>query len=164
MTTRVTFEVVGIPKPQGSKRPFKSRDGRVWMKESNELGHAQWRNAVSECAVRLADEHGVMLGPLRMDAIYRFPMPASRPKRDHAAGEVWRTAAPDRDKLDRAVCDALEASGLIRNDAQICAGESIKLEVTGWTGASITLTELAEPKPLGMMNSEHPTIFDEVQS
>jgi len=156
VTARVTFEVLGVPKPQGSKSAFRARDGRIMVKESNPLGHAQWRNAVSESAIRLADEHGVMVGPIRLDVVYRFPMPASRSRRDRLVGEVWKTTAPDRDKLDRCVCDALEAAGLIGNDALVCAGESIKVEVTGWTGASITLTELAEPKPRGVMNSEHP--------
>lgn len=108
--------------------------------EAGGLDHARWRNAVADAAKHIADaREGPMQGPLRLDVVYRFPMPASRPKAARSAGLAWKTTAPDRDKLDRAICDGLQASGLIGNDAQICAGESVKYEVVGWTGATITL-------------------------
>ena len=135
----ITFQVLGIPRPQGSKKAF-SANGRALMKESGGLDHARWRNAVAEAAKTAADAlSGPLSGPLRLDIEYRFPMPASRPKSARTAGRAWKTTAPDRDKLDRAICDGLQAAGLIGNDSQICAGESRKFEVTGWTGASITL-------------------------
>ena len=110
------------------------------MKEAGGLDHARWRNAVAAAAKNIADSlPGPLSGPLSLDVVYRFAMPASRPKSARSAGLAWKTTAPDRDKLDRAICDGLQASGLIGNDAQICAGESVKYEVVGWTGATITL-------------------------
>lgn len=135
----VTFAVVGIPRPQGSKKAF-SAGGRPMMKEAGGLEHARWRNAVSDAAKTIAETLPQPLsGPLRLDVEYRFPMPASRSKAVRTTGRAWKTTAPDRDKLDRAVYDALQASGLIANDALICAGESVKVEVTGWTGATISV-------------------------
>lgn len=44
----------------------------------------------------------------------------------------------------RAVGDALTDSGLIVDDARICELHATKIEVTGWTGASITIDTLEE--------------------
>ena len=141
----ITFDVVGIPRPQGSKKAF-SANGRAMLKEAGGLDHARWRNAVADAAKAIADTLPQPLsGPLRLDVQYRFTMPASRPKATRTAGQAWKTTAPDRDKLDRAICDAYQASGRITNDSQICAGESVKYEVTGWTGATITVTKLDTP-------------------
>ena len=138
----LTFQVVGTPRTQGSKKAY-SANGRAMLKEAGGLEHARWRNAVADAAKTIADTMPQPLsGPLRLDVVYRFTMPASRPKATRTAGQAWKTSAPDRDKLDRAICDALQASGLITNDSQICAGESMKYEVTGWTGCSITVTML----------------------
>ena len=135
----ITFQVLGIPRPQGSKKAF-SANGRALMKEAGGLDHARWRNAVADAAKHAAETlPGPLTGPLRLDVVYRFAMPASRPKAARVAGRAWKTSAPDSDKLDRAICDGLQASGLIGNDSQICAGESVKYEVVGWTGATITL-------------------------
>ena len=138
----ITFEVVGTPRTQGSKKAFNA-NGAAMLKEAGGLEHARWRNAVADAAKAIADTLSQPLsGPLRLDVVYRFTMPASRPKAARTAGQAWKTTAPDRDKLDRLVYDALQASGLITNDAQICAGESVKYEVIGWQGCSITVTTL----------------------
>lgn len=44
----------------------------------------------------------------------------------------------------RAVCDALTASGLIVDDARICEVSARKVEVVGWTGATITIDTLED--------------------
>ena len=67
----ITFEVFGIPRPQGSKKAF-SADGRAMMKESGGLDHARWRNAVADAAKNAADSlPGPLSGPLRLDIVYR---------------------------------------------------------------------------------------------
>ena len=67
-------------------------------------------------------------------------MPKSRPKKVRERGYAPKTTAPDLDKLVRAVCDALQAGGLITSDARIATLTARKREVVGWTGATITLT------------------------
>lgn len=140
--TTYALEVLGTPMPQGSKKAF-AVHGRAMVKESNTLGHARWRNAVADKAREAASIVGRLDGPLRVDITYRFPMPKSRGARALARKIGWKITAPDRDKLDRAVNDGLVAGGLIRDDALICDGRSIKIEVVdGWTGALITITKI----------------------
>lgn len=137
----VTFNVLGVPAPQGSKKAFAAK-GRAFVKESNPLGHAQWRNAVAAAAKEYADQHGALSGPLHLDVTFRFPMPKSRNKAQHAKGEIWKTTAPDADKLDRCLRDGLMAGGLIVDDSLICVSETRKVETTGWTGAAVHLKQL----------------------
>jgi len=142
-TMTVTFTVHGTPAPQGSMKAF-AVNGRAMIKPSGGNNFAAWRNAVAQAAHELVAEHGQLDGPLRLDVAFRFPMPASRPKATRARGWAWKTAAPDLDKLVRAVGDALSASGLIRDDALIVDLCATKIEVVGWTGATITLQPAAE--------------------
>ena len=69
-------------------------------------------------------------------------MPASRPKWMRALGCWWKPTAPDLDKLVRSVGDSLTASGLIKDDARIVALRAMKIEVDGWTGATISVHEI----------------------
>jgi Holliday junction resolvase RusA-like endonuclease len=83
-----------------------------------------------------------MDGPLSLDVVFRAPMPASRSKAIRAAGRWWKPTAPDLDKLVRSVGDSLTASGLIKDDARIVALRAMKIEVDGWTGATISVHEI----------------------
>ena len=140
--TSVTFEVFGVPAPQGSKRHV----GHGVMVESSKA-LPSWRDAVTWAARAAAQRYGVTAplgGPLSLDVEFRFPMPKARPKAARDVGRAWRTATPDLDKLVRAVFDALTASGLIVDDARICEVSARKVEVVGWTGAIITLICVGE--------------------
>lgn len=140
----IQFEVLGTPAPQGSKKAYAVK-GRAFVKESNPLGHAQWRNAVASAAKDQATFHGQQLGALITYIEFRFPMPKSRTKAQRESGCIAKTTAPDIDKLQRAVFDGLIAGGLIGDDALIAVVSASKYEVTGWTGAVITLTSLEQP-------------------
>jgi crossover junction endodeoxyribonuclease RusA len=141
----ITFEVLGIPMPQGSKKAFVA-NGRAMMKESGGDKHAQWRNAVANAAKDVAG-HDDVSAPLdaAMHVVldFRFPMPKSRTKSQRAQGEIAKTTAPDVDKLARAVLDGLQAGGLIRDDALVSALVVTKSEVVGWSGVTITIKEYA---------------------
>lgn len=145
MTTVVEFEVLGHPAPQGDKSAVliagKPRliEGR---RGSGRERHATWRTVVADAARDIAaDLDGVPLdGALGLSVEFRFPMPASRSKTARARGRAWKTTAPDTDKLLRALGDSLKAGGLIVDDARFVAVEAIKVEVTGWTGAIVTIT------------------------
>ena len=52
------------------------------------------------------------------------------------------STAPDLAKLVRSVGDSLTASGLIKADGRIVALRAMKIEVTGWTGATISVHEI----------------------
>lgn len=139
----VAFDVYGVPMPQGSMKAFNA-GGRARMKPSGGAGFAAWRNAVSEAAKRVADTlDGPLDGPLTLTAEFRFPMPASRPKRVREAGTAPKTTAPDLDKLVRCVGDALTAARLVTDDARFAYIGATKCETTGWTGASIRVERVA---------------------
>lgn len=138
------FDVIGLPAPQGSKSAV-ARGGRAIVIEGSSKAqrerHGNWRSAVAEAARRAAAATPLD-GPLHIDVTFRFPMPASRPKKIRAGGWAPKTSAPDLDKLLRATGDALTASGLIADDARICRIEASKWETTGWTGATIIVSEI----------------------
>lgn len=133
-----TFDVHGVPKPQGSAKAY-SIGGKARVTHSGGADFAAWRNAVSDAARVQAFHHGQLSGPLRLTVVYRFPMPKSRPKIIRERGVAWKSTAPDKDKLDRCIGDALTAGGLIADDALIVCGSSEKIEVVGWTGATISV-------------------------
>lgn len=133
--TVVEFDVLGVPAPQGSKRHV----GHGIMVESSKK-LAPWRDSVAAAARNAAIRGGVtrsLTGPLNLDVTFRFPMPKARQAAVRRAGEGPKTTAPDLDKLVRGVGDALQASGLIVDDARIASITARKVEVTAWTGATI---------------------------
>ena len=136
----ITFNVVGTPVQQGSKRHV---GGGRFIEAAN--GHRQWRYAVANKAAELAAElDGPLDGPLMLTVVFRFPMPASRSKKVQAQKVGWKQSAPDLDKLVRTIGDALTESGLIRDDARIGMVVATKVEVTDWSGVVVTLSELSE--------------------
>lgn len=145
MSGPVQFVVVGIPKPQGSKKAYADQQGNVRMTESGGLAFAQWRNAVSAEAKDVAEARGGGFDEaVEVSMSFMFAMPKSRPKKVRAAGVAPMTVAPDIDKLARAVLDAMQAAGLIKNDSQVTDLRARKVEaVDGWVGASIVVGPLS---------------------
>lgn len=136
MTLPIEFEVVGSPAAQGSKRYV----GNGIMVESSK-SLKPWRDSVASAARDIADtiDDAPLDGPLHVTVTFRFPMPASRRKADRDRGWCWKVSAPDCDKAQRALGDALQTAGLIRDDARICVWDARKIEVVGWTGAIVRL-------------------------
>lgn len=136
----ITFNVVGTPVQQGSKRHV---GGGRFIEAAN--GHRQWRYAVANKAAELAAElDGPLDGPLMLTVVFRFPMPASRSRKVQAQKVGWKQSAPDLDKLVRTIGDALTESGLIRDDARIGMVMASKVETTDAAGAEIGLWPLDE--------------------
>lgn len=141
----IEFEVIGVPKPQGSMKAF-NVGGHARVKPSGGADFASWRNAVSQAARDVAGHDGVsgpLDGPLALVVTFRFPMPKSRGKTALARGEAWKTTAPDTDKLVRTIGDALTAANLIADDARFAVINATKVETTGWTGAIVRVERLA---------------------
>lgn len=148
--TDLTFDVIGLPSPQGSKTRMPNGamlDGR--SKGARDR-HRDWRSAVANEARHVADSIGGTLDcEMELSVIFRFPMPKSRPKRVRAEGSVAKTTSPDLDKLIRAVGDGLTTGGLIADDARLARIYASKLEVVGWTGAIVTLSFQTKNQPEG---------------
>ena len=152
MTVLASFDVQGVPKPQGSKKAY-IVNGHGRLADAAGLPGLQWRDAVAHAAKTVADQildsgcdTGLVppfTGALSLEVVFRFPMPASRPKWAKIAREQYKTTAPDTSKLVRSLEDALTAAGLIRDDALIAQLHAHKYEVFDqWTGASITIRQL----------------------
>jgi len=127
----VRIVVDGTPAPQGSKKHV----GRGRLVEVSKNLPA-WR-AVVEAAAREAAGPGWVPwdGPVMVSGTVGILRPGSTKFKDFPAG------APDLDKLQRSIGDALEKSRLITNDARIVHWDIRKV----WAvvpGADLTVTEL----------------------
>lgn len=143
------INVVGTPAPQGSKRAFVV-NGRAVMAESSKKVKP-WRQDVTAAVMNLmAETPGFepYAGPVRVDITFYLPRPRYHFRTGKHANELRPNAPtyvdkkPDKDKLERATCDALTSSGVIRDDAQIAAGYTEKRYADAATGARITITPL----------------------
>jgi len=139
----VRFEVVGDPKPKGSKRGFVV-DGHAVLADAGGADAARWFDAVATVAHEHAEARGAPLdGALELAITFRFKMPKSRPAAVRRAVIAPRTTAPDLSKLVRAVEDAMQAAGLIADDARIARLIADKIElIDSWSGAEICVRPL----------------------
>lgn len=157
---RVHFYVLGQPSPQAGTKtvPVRSPSGGTVYRKISEggAGLASWRQEVAQAARARAEECGCLDGPLSLDVVFRFSMPASRPRWAKVQGVVPKDTAPDLDKLLRAVGDSLKAGGLVRDDARIASITATKVEVwEQWTGASITLRRI-DARYFQLASERHP--------
>jgi Holliday junction resolvase RusA-like endonuclease len=104
------FQVYGDPIPQGSKRAFIVKD-RAVVVDANQSKLRPWR-AEMVAAAQAAMSGDQFTGPVGVEVWFYL----RKPKRPQFKLPATR---PDIDKLVRAVLDALTASGVIRDDAQV---------------------------------------------
>ncbi|HYT17866.1 MAG TPA: RusA family crossover junction endodeoxyribonuclease [Thermoplasmata archaeon] len=96
----ITFQVHGLPIPQGSARSWVVNGKPVITSAAK--GLATWRRLVADVAQRFAPTEP-WLGPVGIELHFGIPKPKSAPKKRR----VWPDKRPDLDKLCRAVFDAL---------------------------------------------------------
>ena len=131
----LSFFVPGKAAPQGSKRHV----GKGRLIEASEDLPA-WRAAVTSAA-KAAHMGGAPIDtPVSVALTVYVQKPRTTRFRAYPAGP------PDLDKYQRAVGDALEAAGVLSNDARIVHWDPWKLWATEDTppGALITITELED--------------------
>lgn len=128
----LTFFVPGIPRPQGSKRHV----GNGRMIEANKEIYS-WRHTVAAYALQHWEIDGKehFIGALKADLLFEMPKGPSVTRHNPSV-------KPDLDKLCRGVFDALEASGIIRNDSQFCDLHAAKVYGTHRTGVTIKISYL----------------------
>lgn len=141
----VTFDVFGVPAPQGSKTRMPNGAMVEGGSATGRARHRDWRSAVADAAnAAFWAETRQIDTPVAVDVGFRFPMPKSRPKRVRELGWAYKPSKPDLDKLCRALGDGLVAGGLLARDELIVVWTAHKIETTGWTGARITIREVGE--------------------
>lgn len=132
----LSFFVPGKAAAQGSKRHV----GRgVMVEMSKDL--PAWRTAVANAARTAHQGRPPIDGPVAVALTVYVQRPKATRFKTYPAGPK------DLDKQQRAVGDALTASGVIRDDARIVHWDAWKRWATEDTppGAHITITELGDP-------------------
>lgn len=150
--TAISFEVCGVPAPQGSKRAF-TRNGKAWLDDVNSDKLKPWRSLVNNGAVDAMKGMPLMTGPLGARIEFRF----QRPKGHFGTGKnanrlkdnspTFKESKPDCDKLLRAVFDALTGVVWV-DDSQVSVVTATKLYSVR-PGCSIvvsTLSDLLTPR------------------
>lgn len=134
--THLSFDVVGLPAPQGSKRHV----GRGVLVESSRLV-APWRDSVAyACQWAMESVQWERLDEAcAVELTFYLPRPKSAPKR-----RIWPDRKPDIDKLARATLDALGTAGAYSDDARVVSLFLVKRYAVGWTGATIRISPVTE--------------------
>lgn len=134
--THLSFDVVGLPAPQGSKRHV----GRGVLVESSRLV-APWRDSVAyACRAAIAEAGWQTLDEACVASVWFYlPRPKSAPKR-----RIWPDRKPDIDKLARSTLDALGTAGAYTDDARVVSLRLTKVYADGWTGATIRIGPVTE--------------------
>jgi len=132
----IKFTVVGKPTPQGSKRGFVTKHGKVAMVEQAGVALKNWRNAITATAIQQRIKQnwdGYADGPVGVILVFGMKKPL-KPKYSTPA------VRPDIDKLTRAVLDALTDSHIWKDDSQVI---DLKVEKTyGEPGVEITIWKI----------------------
>jgi len=147
----ITFEVIGIPRPGGSKNAIITSRGKVAVFDSCKYNR-QWRDSVAAAAIEAKERLGfvgLMTGPVGIIINFKLPRPKSHFRTGKYAEQVrpgapkYPITKPDYLKLTRSTEDAL--TGILWvDDAQICEAEHTKdyaMEAEN-IGATIRVYEL----------------------
>ena len=115
----LAFEVLGDPRPQGSKRAIMPKHGtQPVVIESAGQPLKDWRRAMTDAAREARGELECIDAPVAVSLAFRV----ARPKKPQWG---WPAVAPDADKLTRAALDSLTAARVFRDDARV-----VQLHVT----------------------------------
>lgn len=121
MVIRISFFVPGVPVPKGSGTPFRNRStGKLFVRQSNADRQRPWADAIAAAAFAAASAAAPGFAPVRQAAhIERLTFCFPRPKSHYRTGRhahllrldapEEHISAPDLDKLERCVLDALTA-------------------------------------------------------
>ena len=132
----LSFDVYGIPAPQGSKKSI--GNGR-FIEASKKL--PAWRKRVKEAAeLAVADQGWLTLTEAaELSVVFFLP----RPKSVTRSKRLLPTVPPDSDKLLRAVGDSLTDAGVWEDDSLVCKVSLYKVyDDDRHAGAMITVKSL----------------------
>ena len=128
------FRVPGLPRPQGSKRLVRLKNGKQVMIESNANELKTWRRAVAGASLKAAHAAGWQEPydqPCYVYLIFQMPEP-KKGKFSHPA------VKPDIDKLTRAVLDGITGTA-ISDDCRVCQLTVIKRYADASVGPGVTV-------------------------
>jgi len=144
--TTITFDVIGIPQPGGSKKAFMHPHlRRIMIVDANSKAK-NWKDTVRTAAVE-AYRGPIIHGPLRLYVTFYMPRPKGHWRTGRNAGELkpnapkYPTTKPDASKILRSTEDALTKI-IWQDDAQVVVQTVCKEYADGPPGAKITIEEL----------------------
>lgn len=123
----IRFRVFGTPAPQGSKVRTK------WGMREASKALEPWREAIVSQIMRDGYNGTLMDGPLVVRATFIFPRPTSHygtkagEKYLKPSAPYFKVSAPDLDKLQWSLGDALTQSGAVTDDARIVVWHTEKV-------------------------------------
>ena len=126
-----TFFVPGIPRPGGSKTPFRNpKTGKPIVVDASRK-NKEWRSVVALTAFEAMKGKEPTRLPVILRVIFYMPRPKSHYRTGKHAGElkedapIFHTNTPDATKLMRSTEDAL--TGILwHDDAQVVAQMAVK--------------------------------------
>jgi Holliday junction resolvase RusA-like endonuclease len=142
---RITIDVRGIPRPQGSLKLHRLPSGATAARYPAVV--YQWRAQVQQAVAELDAEPFEGAVQLSLGFDLSRPLGHLGTGRNHGttkpSAPAFPTVAPDLDKLVRCVGDAITDAGLWKDDAQVVALNAAKRYLlNGPPGVLITVTEM----------------------
>lgn len=140
------IEVLGTPRPGGSKTPGRAKNGRLFVRDANP-NTAIWRAEVSKAAKQQYSCE-LLSGAIEMFYEFRFERPKHHFKRNgelKPTAPVWHTNTPDLTKIIRSTEDAL--IGLVyKDDSYVAKRADCKRYCNGQEqpGVTIAFFELSD--------------------
>lgn len=130
--TLIAAFVPGVPRPQGSKRPFRNQhSGKIAMVESSK--HVKtWRDDIRGALLDRLPAAAPFTCPVSVRLVFTMPRPKGHYRTGRNAHLLRDTAPPlpigkpDVDKLIRAVLDAVGSAGVYVDDSQVTQVLGIK--------------------------------------
>jgi Holliday junction resolvase RusA-like endonuclease len=123
----VCFEVLGIPKPKGSKKFWgMSKKGKPIIAEQS--NNTDWINAVHYAAKMAMDGKELFEGPVSVSSHFTVPIPKTLDKK-FRQNKICRYPIKrngDCDKLLRGIYDAMIGVVYV-DDSQVCKGTFTKV-------------------------------------
>lgn len=152
--TALVVNVIGSPVQQGSKTAGVAKNGKPYLRDSNDKNLRPWRAEVAGCVNDAMTTTGWTMLDEACEVVISFfhPRPGSHYGTGRNAGILkqsapyWKSTAPDIDKLTRAVLDALTTSRAIRDDGRVARLVVEDRWANAATGARITVRPL-NPSP-----------------
>lgn len=138
----LTLWIPGVPVPQGSRRHI----GKGVTIEANPRLKPWRADAIAAIEDSLGEDWTPISGAVQMHAVFWFVRPQSHYRTGKFAhllkdsAPLHHTQQPDRDKLDRAVMDALTQAGVWRDDAQCWEALTTKAWTVNRPGVRVDLT------------------------
>jgi Holliday junction resolvase RusA-like endonuclease len=134
--------ISGKPIPQGNLTGFVA-GGKVVLRHSDNRLIA-WRGYAAGILANAAPSM-LTARPIAVQAVYYIARPKSHYKTDgslRSTAPEHVTGRPDLDKYLRALLDAIQISGIIKDDSQVCAVAAIKVYSDDKEGVEVEIEPL----------------------